>query len=48
MTVDEAYKLGQKKGREEAIEELCKLLRLDEKIANAIDSHERQCHDNND
>jgi hypothetical protein len=45
MTVEEAYKLGQKKGREEVIEELLKLLGLDEKIADAVARHEEQYHE---
>jgi hypothetical protein len=47
MTDDEArfFALGKKAGREEVIDELCRLLRLDERLAEAIAHHERTFHD---
>lgn len=45
MTPDEAYQLGQKRGREQLLEELMDFLGLREYIAKQIEAHERQMHD---
>lgn len=45
LSLSEAYLLGRRKGHEEAIEELCKLLRIEELIAKAIKSHGERFHD---
>jgi hypothetical protein len=45
MNAEDAYQLGLKAGREEAIAEIWRLLKLDERIAEAIRQHENIYHD---
>jgi hypothetical protein len=44
LSAQQAYELGLKKGREEALEEVRKALGIDELIAKLLDAHLEQEH----